>query len=153
VSSPVTARQGHRLLQVGVVLFLAALFVGIAVPSFAVPRLGLSTHLLGLMQGLFLIVTGLLWNRLELSDTVFRVAFWLVLGGCVAPLAANLLGAIWGAGNSLMPMAAGQAHGTALQERIITLLLRTGGGAMIAAVILILWGLRIPGGKGNAGES
>jgi hypothetical protein len=42
----VTVRQGHRLLQVGMFLFLAALLVGLAVPSFAVPRLGLSSHLL-----------------------------------------------------------------------------------------------------------
>ena len=44
------AEDGHRLLRVGIVLFLFALLVGLAVPRFAVPRLGLSTHLLGLMH-------------------------------------------------------------------------------------------------------
>jgi hypothetical protein len=39
-----SGRQAHRLLQVGSVLFLLALLVGLAVPHFAVPRLGLSTH-------------------------------------------------------------------------------------------------------------
>jgi hypothetical protein len=53
--------QGHRLLQVGAALFLLALFVGIAIPAFAVPRLGLSTHLLGITQGIFLLVLGLVW--------------------------------------------------------------------------------------------
>jgi hydroxylaminobenzene mutase len=145
--SSLTVRQGHRLLQIGMFLFLAALLVGLAVPRFAVPRLGLSAHLLGLMQGLFLIVTGLVWGRLQLPVPIFRVGFWLALFGCFAPLAANLLGAIWGAGNTLLPMAAGPAHGNALQERIITILLRAGGVAMIAAIILILWGLRIPGSR------
>jgi len=37
-------------------LFLIGLLVGLAVPVFAVPRLALSVHLLGLMQGLFLSV-------------------------------------------------------------------------------------------------
>jgi len=52
------AREGQRLLRVGILLFLFALLVGLAVPRFAVPRLGLSTHLLGLMQGTVLLVAG-----------------------------------------------------------------------------------------------
>ena len=51
-------RQGHRLLQLGTLLFLLACLVGLVVPTFAVPRLGLSTHLLGIMQGIFLMVMG-----------------------------------------------------------------------------------------------
>ena len=148
MDSSVSERQAHRLLQVGVFLFLAALFIGLAVPRFAVPRLGLSAHLLALMQGLFLIGTGLLWNRLALSFAILRAAFWLALYGSFAPLTANLLAAIWGAGNTLLPIAAGQAHGNALQEQIITVLLRTGGASMIAAAILMLWGLRISGRRG-----
>jgi hypothetical protein len=64
-------------------------------------------------------------------------------------LTANLLAAIWGAGNTLLPIAAGQAHGNALQERIITILLRTGGASLIAAAILVLWGLRMPRAQGG----
>ncbi len=141
-SSAWSTRQGHRLLQIGMGLFLGALFVGLAIPRFAVPRLGLSAHLLGLMQGVFLIVLGLLWHRLELPRAMFRGAFWLAVYGCLAPLTANLLGATWAAGNTLLPLAAGQAHGSALQERIITVMLRSGGASLIVASILILWGLR-----------
>jgi len=49
-------RQGHRLQQIGILLFILALLVGLGVPKFAVPRLGLSAHLLGVLQGIFLIV-------------------------------------------------------------------------------------------------
>ena len=149
MTSSVTVRQGHRFLQIGMFLFLAALLVGLAVPSFAVPRLGLSSHLLGLMQGLFLMVAGLFWDRLRLPLATFRIAFWLTLYGCFAPLTANLLAAIWGAGNTLLPIAAGQAHGSALQERLITILLRTGGATLIAAAVLVLWGLRMPSAQGG----
>jgi hydroxylaminobenzene mutase len=136
-------QQGHRLLQIGVSLFLVALLVGLAVPRFAVPRLGLSAHLLGIMQGLFLMVIGLLWPKLSLSPRLFSMAFWLAIYGCLAPLMANMLAAIWGAGNTLLPMAAGLAHGSAFQEATIAVALRTGGASLIAASSVVLWGLRL----------
>ncbi|MGE5242541.1 MAG: hydrogenase [Bacteroidota bacterium] len=130
------------MLQAGILLFLVALLVGLAVPRFAVPRLGLSAHLLGIMQGLFLMVAGVLWPRLKLTRAAFRIGFWLALYGCFAAWSANMLAAVWGAGNSMLPIAAGQAHGNALQEAIIATGLRTAAAALIAVAILILWGLR-----------
>jgi len=38
----VLSRQGHRLLQIGVALFLFTSFEGFAIPYLAAPRLGLS---------------------------------------------------------------------------------------------------------------
>ena len=136
------SRQGHRLLQVGMALFLCALLMGLVVQKFAVPRLALSAHLLGIMQGLFLLVLGLLWPRLRLSPAVSRTGFWLAVYGCLAAWLANVLAAIWGAGNSLLPMAAGPARGTALQETVIAFGLRTGGASLIAVAAVVLWGLR-----------
>lgn len=138
------ARQGHRLLQVGMLFFLGALLIGLAVPRFTVPRLGLSAHLLGLMQGLFLTVTGLLWPRLKLVPAAARLGSWLAVYGCLAPLPATLLASTWGAGNTMLPLTAGQAHGSPLQEGAITVLLRSGGASLIAVAIVILWGLRGP---------
>jgi hydroxylaminobenzene mutase len=100
-------------------LFLLALLVGLFVPKFAVPRLGLSTHLLGIMQGLFLTVIGLLWERLRLTPRMSRIGVFLAVYGCLAAWTANLSAAIVGAGNTLLPIAAGQAHGSRLQETII----------------------------------
>lgn len=73
------ARDGQRLLCVGALLFLFALLVGLAVPGFAVPRLGLSTHLLGLMQGTFLLVAGLLWPKLKLTRAVWLFVLALTM--------------------------------------------------------------------------
>jgi hypothetical protein len=58
------SRQGHRLLQLGVVLFLFTSFEGFAVPYFAVPNLGRSVHTLSAFSGVLLISMGLLWPRL-----------------------------------------------------------------------------------------
>ncbi|HET9315841.1 MAG TPA: hydrogenase [Vicinamibacteria bacterium] len=137
-------RQGHRFIQVGMSLFLGALVVGVAVPFFRVPRLGLATHLLALTQGLFLMILGLFWARLRLGPGARKTAFGMTLYGCLAPLLANFLAAVWGAGNVLLPMAAGAAHGSALQEGVIAVLLRSGGAVLIGASGLILWGLRLP---------
>ena len=135
-------RQGHRLLQVGILLFLLALLTGLIVPMFAVPRLGLSTHLLGLMQGMFLLLIGVLWPRLRVTRTTGRVASILAVYGCFAAWTANLSAAIWGAGNSMLPLAAGSAHGSAMQERMISVGLRSAAVSLMAAAVLVLWGLR-----------
>lgn len=141
-STSVQHRQGHRLLQIGIGLFLVGLVVGVLVPAFTVPRLGLSTHLLAITQGLFLAVCGLAWPRLRLTPPLARAGTWIAVYGCLAPLAANLLGAIWGAGNTLLPLAAGAARGTPVQEAVIVGALRSGGAALIATALIILWGLR-----------
>ena len=137
-----SSHQGQRLLQAGILLFLFALLVGLAVPRFTVPRLGLSTHLLGIIQGIFLMVTGVLWPKLRLTPALFRVGSWLAIYGCFAAWTANLLAGVWGAGNPMLPLAAGQARGSALQEIIIATGLRTAAVSLIAVAILILWGLR-----------
>ena len=136
------AQDGRRLLRIGIVLFLLALLVGLAVPRFAVPRLGLSTHLLGLMQGTFLLVAGSLWPKLRLTRAVSRAGTYLATYGCIAAWTANLSGALWGAGNSMLPIAAGQARGSVVQERIIAGGLVTAAVSLIAMAMIMLWGLR-----------
>jgi len=135
--------RGQALLQAGVALFLAGLLVGLAVPAMANPRLGLASHLEGLMNGLFLIVLGLLWPRLVLSPLLERVTFWTALYGTIANLAATLLAAIWGAGR-MMPIAAQGHVGTELQERAIDALLVSLALAMVTVCVLVLAGLRRP---------
>lgn len=135
-------RHGHRLLQAGALLFLLALLVGLAVPRFAVPRLGLAAHLLGIMQGLFLMVAGLLWPRLKLAPAISRLGSWLAVYGCLAAWTANVLAGAWAAGSTMLPMAAGQARGSAVQEAVIAGGLRSAALSLIAAVTIILWGLR-----------
>ena len=136
--------RGHRLIQIGIALFLIGLLIGVAVPYFAVPRLALSGHLVLLMQGVFLSVVGLIWPRLTFTRATSTAAFWLLVYGCLAASSSNILGALWGAGNSILPIAAGAARGSDLQEMVIVGLLRSGGAAFIVGTALLLWGLRGP---------
>ena len=134
--------QSQRLLQAGVALFLLAVLVGLAIPYFTVPRLALSTHLVGMLQGIFLVVVGFLWGRLNLTPSQLRLVYWLVLYQAVAASVSNLLAAAWGAGNSIIPIAAGAARGSTAQEAVINIGLRSAGAALIVTLLLILWGLR-----------
>ncbi len=134
--------DGHRLLQSGVVLILLALLVGIAVPRFAIPRLALSAHLLGITQGIFLIATGVMWSRLRFTRGQSIAAQVLGIYGCAGAWIANLAGAVLGAGGSMVPMAAGGVKGTPSEEMAIKVLLRSAAVCLIVFALLLLWGLR-----------
>jgi hydroxylaminobenzene mutase len=141
-SSIALSRQGHRLVQLGVALFLFVTLQGLVIQNFAVPSLGRAAHTLSLSTGLVLVVLGIVWPRLALGATTTRVVFWFLVYSLLATIVAFLLAAMWGAGNTVLPLAAGAAHGTALQENIIATVLVSTLPTGIVAFALILWGLR-----------
>jgi hydroxylaminobenzene mutase len=138
------ARQSQRLLQIGIGLLLFASFEGFAIPYFASPRLGFSAHTLSALQSVLLLALGVAWTRLNLSEMAARAAFWLLLYSTFAILASYVLGAFWGAGNESMPMAAGAAHGTPVQEGVIKVFAYSSAPAGMACFALLLWGFRMP---------
>ena len=135
-------KHGHRLLQTGALLFFLALLLGLGIPRFALPRLALSAHLLGIAQGTFLIAIGILWPKLRFTRLQSRIAHAFAIYGCVSAWAANVCGAAWGAGTSMVPIAANGARGTVVQELAIKLLLRSAAVCLIALALMLLWGLR-----------
>ena len=68
-ASKILSRQGDRLLQVGIGLFLFSSLEGFTIPYFAVPNLGLSVHTLSGLPGVLVLALGLLWPRLNLGAT------------------------------------------------------------------------------------
>jgi hypothetical protein len=89
----------------------------------------------------FLVVLGLLWPRRALGARAATALFWLAIYGTFANWATTLLAAYGGAGTR-MPLAAGAHHGTTGQELAIEILLFTLSVAIVAACVLVLWGLR-----------
>lgn len=134
----------HRLLQLGVLLFLIGLVVGLTLPVLANPRMGLASHMEGVMNGLFLIALGLVWPRLTSSPGMQRLTFVLAVYGTFANLVATFLSAAWGAGAPMMPIAAGGHEGSSVQELVIRVLLVSLALADMAACVLVLVGLRRP---------
>jgi hydroxylaminobenzene mutase len=142
--SNILLRQGHRMLQVGVALFLFSSLEGFVIPSFPVPRLGLTVHTLSGLEGVIVLALGLMWPKLHLGATTSRIAFWFFVYSTFATLVPYVLAAVWGAGNSTMPLAAGTAQGSHFQELIIKIVLYSAAPTVLVSLGLILWGLRIP---------
>jgi (hydroxyamino)benzene mutase len=132
----------RRLMRLGALLFLLGLFTGLLIPILANPRMGLSSHVEGVMSGILLIIMGLIWPRIRLSDGAMRVTGWLLIYGAFANWANPLLAAAWAAGGSMMPMASKGLKGTPVQEMVIGILSVSLALALITGISHVLWGLR-----------
>lgn len=130
----------HRIIRAGFILFLLGLLAGLAVPLLENPRMGLSSHLEGILNGLFLIGLGIVWPRLKLGAKVARITVAVAIYGTFANWAATFLAAAWGAG-AMMPIAGG-VKGLAYQEAVVSFLLLTLTAAMIFITLMVIWGLR-----------
>jgi (hydroxyamino)benzene mutase len=140
--APLSQRLGRWLLRYGIVLFILGLATGRLVQLLPLPRMGLSSHLEGLMNGTFLVVLGLIWPHLQLHALLLRAAYWLALVGAYLNWAVTLAAAAWGAGGTTMPLAAGDHLGTPDQELTLLIGLRALNVAMFVSCFLVLWGLR-----------
>ena len=131
----------RRLLFHGMCLFLIGLFTGLAQQHFANVRMALASHLEGVMNGTFLLAVGAIWSEVRLSSRASAVAYWALLGGTYGNWAVTTLAAILGTA-ALSPIT-GAGHGAPQwQESLVTVGFVTIGLAIIAAAILLLWGLR-----------
>jgi hydroxylaminobenzene mutase len=133
--------RGRVLMRLGAILFLCGLVIGLIAWQLANPRMGLSSHLEGVMNGTFLLAVGLLWGRLKLGGAMRTALFWLAIYGTYSNVAATFLAAWWPAGE-FMSIAAPTPRGTDIQEQIITALLNSTAATIILASVLIIWGLR-----------
>jgi hydroxylaminobenzene mutase len=127
------------LLFLGVLLFLFGLLIGLFIPMMTNPRMGLSAHLEGILNGMFLVILGLIWNKLVLNDKWLTSAFWMTLYGSFANFVAVTIAAITGAGK-MMPIAGGK-EGTSVVEGLISFLLISLALAMIFICLIVLTGL------------
>ena len=136
------SRQGRCLLQLGAALFLFTSFEGFVIPALASPHLGRSVHTLSGFTGVLFLAMGLMWPLLNLGTTAARIAFWFLVYSALATIAAFIIAALWGAGGSIMPIAAQGARGSDFQEMVIQLVIYPAAPTGIIAFALILWGLR-----------
>lgn len=93
------------------------------------------------MNGIFLAVLGLAWERLVLSRRAGASLFWLALYGTYINWVSTLLAAVF-ATNRSTPIAGAGFGGQAWQENLVDFGLISLATAIIAACVLTLWGLR-----------
>lgn len=138
------ADKARALLWHGVFLFLLGLLTGMLTGAMENPRMGLSSHLEGVMNGLFLVALGLLWNRLWLSARWLTALFWLALYGTYVNWASTLVAAIFGTGRTT-PIAGAGYRAAPWQEGLVAAGLYSLGVAMVAVCVIALVGLRAGG--------
>jgi len=126
-------------------LFLLGLLTGLIEQRFTNVRMALAAHLEGVMNGTFLLALGAIWNEVNLMPRTKTAAYWAMLGGTYGNWAVTTLAAILGTA-ALSPITAPGRSAPAFQEMIVTMGFAAVGVAIIAASVLVLWGLRSSAG-------
>ena len=135
-------RTGRHLLWNGVFLFLIGLFTGFAEQHFANIRMGLAAHLEGVMNGIFLIALGAAWNEVRLLPRAKLAAYWIVLYGTYGNWFVTTLAAVFGTA-ALSPITSAGHSGQSWQEGLVTDGFLSVGVTIVAASLMVLWGLRV----------
>lgn len=133
--------QSNRLIFLGSTLLLLGLIVGLFVPLFPNPRMGLSSHIEGILNGIFLIILGVIWNKINLSVRWLKTNFWLAIYGTFANWLGILIAAIFNAGKMLNIVAQGK-EGSPFIEAFVNFSLISLSIAMIIVCIATLVGLK-----------
>ena len=134
-----TRTLGRRLVWHGVLLFLLGLLVGVVVPAFANPRMGLSAHVGTVLNAAVLIALGAAWSTIELLPRAQGGAFWLLVwgsyGGCLGLVLAALLNT-----HAATPINGAAQPAGAWAEAIVFFLLGVPGAAVLAGTVIALRG-------------
>lgn len=128
----------QHLIFHGTLLFLFGLINGAAIPLFLNRRMGLSSHLAGVQNGLALIAFGLIWNYADTPLTEF--AYWSALYSMYGIWIGLVFAGIWGTSQST-PIAGKGFSAIAWKENLVTLVIKSASVAAILATILLVIGL------------
>ena len=131
----------RRLMWHGMFLFLLGLLTGFAEARFANVRMGLASHLEGVMNGIFLLALGSAWISLQLSNGAEQLAFWATLYGTYVNWFVTTLAAIFGT-KALSPLTGTSQGGQPWQETMVTVGFMSVGITIVIAAVLLLWGFR-----------
>ena len=129
------------LFTLGLVLFLIGLLTGFAVPALKNSRMALASHLEAVLNGMFLVLLGLLWPHIDLPRGWGITAVALIVYAAYANWLATLLAAAWGAGRKLAPIAAGDHETSTVKEGLVNFLLVSLALAIVVGVVIVIVGL------------
>jgi hydroxylaminobenzene mutase len=129
------------LFMLGLILFLVGLLTGFAVPALKNPRMALSSHLEAVLNGMFLVLLGLLWPHIHLPNAWAATAVALIVYSAYANWLTALLAAAWGAGRKFAPIATGDHQASAAKERIVSVLLVSLSLSIVVGVTIVIVGL------------
>ena len=125
----------------GMLLILLGLVTGFVEQRFTNVRMGLAAHLEGVMNGIFLLALGAVWNEVRLSPAAKAIAYWTALYGTYVNWLVTTLAAIFGTA-ALSPITGVGHSGQPWQEIVVTVGFVSVGGVIVACSLLVLWRLR-----------
>ena len=131
----------RRLMRNGIFLFLLGLLTGLLELRFTNVRMGLSAHLEGVMNGIFLIALGAIWTEVRLAPLVKATTYWITLYGTYVNWFTTTLAAVFGTAAD-SPISSAGHSGQPWQETLVGAGFLSVSVAMIASSVLVLWGLR-----------
>lgn len=103
--------------------------------------MGLTSHLEGVLNGMFLAVVGLLWPHVHLPHAWGVTAVVLIVYSAFANWLGTLLAAAWGAGRKLAPIAAGDHEASKVKEIVFGFLVVSLSVAVVIGVVIVIVGL------------
>ncbi len=130
----------RRLLFHGIALFLIGLLTGLAEQQFANMRMALAAHLEGVLNGIFLLAVGAIWNDVRLPPAAGKIAYWALLGGTYGNWAVTTTAAILGTAAMSPITAAGHAAAPGKEILVASGFVLIGLSVLLASSLL-LWGL------------
>ena len=131
----------RQLMWLGMLLFLLGLLTGLAEQRFTNVRMGLAAHLEGVMNGIFLVALGAIWTEVRLPSPAKAMAYWTALYGTYVNWLTTTLAAVFGTAANT-PIAGAGYSGQPWQENLVAAGFLTVALAIVAASVLVLWGLR-----------
>lgn len=93
------------------------------------------------MNGTSLVALGASWTEVRLSSRIRAIAYWTALCGTYGNSFVTTLAAVFGTA-ALSPITGSGHSGQPWQESVVTLGFLFVGVTIVAASVLVLWGLR-----------
>ena len=142
------AGSNRQLTWHGMFLFLLGLVTGLFQLHFTNVRMALSAHLEGVMNGIFLLAVGAIWNEVRLPELAKATAYGTVLYGTYVNWFVTSMAAAFGTA-AQSPITSAGHSGKPWQESFVANGFLTVAIAIITASVLILWGLRRRASEAN----
>lgn len=125
------------LVRAGFLLFLLAMLGGLGVQFVLNPRMALSTHVIGLLEGLMLVALGLVWAALRFSAARAKLVRGFFLYGAYAAWVVGWLGAIWGT-SRFTPIAGAGFHASPAKELVVAVIFVSLALAHIVGLLFVV---------------
>jgi (hydroxyamino)benzene mutase len=132
--------SNRHLMWHGMLLFLLGLATGLVEQQFTNVRMGLSAHLEGLFNGIFLIALGAIWSEVRLPPWAKATAYWAALYATYGNWLVTTLAAVFGTAANT-PIASAGHIGQPWQESLVAAGFQSVAVVIIACSLLVLWGL------------